>query len=51
MVFNIKSDGQKKARLVAQGYSQVEGVTTFRFTLPLFLLLNLYLCNSLDFRT
>jgi hypothetical protein len=26
-------------------------VTTFRFTLPLFLLLNLYLCNSLDFWT
>jgi hypothetical protein len=26
-------------------------VTTFRFTLPLFLLLNLYLCNFLDFRT
>jgi hypothetical protein len=25
-VFNIKSDGWKKARLVAQGYSQVEGL-------------------------
>ena len=25
-VFNIKSDGQKKARLVAQGFSQVEGI-------------------------
>jgi Reverse transcriptase (RNA-dependent DNA polymerase) len=25
-VFNIKSDGHKKARLVAQGYSQVEGI-------------------------
>jgi Reverse transcriptase (RNA-dependent DNA polymerase) len=25
-VFDIKSDGQKKARLVAQGYSQVEGL-------------------------
>ena len=25
-VFDVKSDGRKKARLVAQGYSQVEGV-------------------------
>ena len=25
-VFDVKSDGQKKARLVAQGYSQAEGV-------------------------
>jgi hypothetical protein len=25
-VFDIKSDGRKKARLVAQGYSQVEGI-------------------------
>ena len=25
-VFNVKGDGRKKARLVAQGFSQVEGV-------------------------
>jgi Reverse transcriptase (RNA-dependent DNA polymerase) len=25
-VFNVKSDGHKKARLIAQGYSQVEGI-------------------------
>ena len=25
-VFDIKTDGQKKARLVAQGFSQVEGI-------------------------
>ena len=25
-VFDIKSDSQKKARLVAQGFSQVEGI-------------------------
>jgi hypothetical protein len=25
-VFDVKSDGQKKARLVAQGFSQVEGI-------------------------
>ena len=25
-VFNIKTDGQKKARLVTQGFSQVEGI-------------------------
>ena len=25
-VFNVKSDRQKKARLVAQGFSQVEGI-------------------------
>ena len=25
-IFNIKTDGQKMARLVAQGFSQVEGI-------------------------
>jgi hypothetical protein len=28
-VFNVKSDGHKKARLVAQGFSQVEGIDFF----------------------
>ena len=33
-VFNIKSDRQKKARLVAQGFSQVEGINLMSYSLP-----------------
>ena len=58
-VFDIKSDGCKKARLVAQGYSQVEGInfnfsSVVRFE-SVWLILALstledYYCTSVDVR-